>query len=97
MALDLEKAGWNVIPVDQAQITAAINKKQELQYKPVWFAYNYVKVVEVDDKGKVINPNPEAGFYLVPVSDELVENGSFEKIANKLPEGWSTGERTHKG
>ena len=71
VVLDVEKAGWNVAPIDQTKITERINRNEEMQFDPLFFAYNQVKVVEVDGDGNVIDPNTEAGFYLVSDSEEL--------------------------
>ena len=86
--IEVEKAGWNFVPLTQAKITAAINRSEEMQYDPLWFAYNNIKVVEVDEKGKAIGEKSSAGFYLVPVSDELVKNGSFENTSGDTISDW---------
>ena len=65
LELDFNEPGWNVIPLDAATLTGLVNKNEELKMNPVWFAYNHLKVVEVDKKGKVIDQNPTTGFYLL--------------------------------
>jgi len=71
VVLEAKEAGWNIVPIDASAITAAINKTEELKFDPLWFAWNQLKVVEVDDNGKVINSKMKGGFYLVPGSGEL--------------------------
>ena len=66
----IEKAGWNIIPVDEKMITDAVNELEELKYSPDFFAYNYLKVVEVTKEGEIIDANPEAGFYMVPAGEK---------------------------
>lgn len=48
VVLEVEKAGWNVVPVDKAAITMAINGLEEMQYDSLYFAYNYPKVAEIE-------------------------------------------------
>jgi hypothetical protein len=71
-----QDAGWQRLPVSELQITKSINEIEQFQFDPAFFAYNYVKLVEVDDRGKVIE-HPEAGFFLVPESEELA-SGALE-------------------
>jgi len=71
LSLSFNTAGWNVVDVNETDITVSINALEELKFDPLWFAYNQVKIVEVDANGTVIDPDPTAGFYLVPVSAEL--------------------------
>ena len=63
--------GWNIVPLDQDALTASINMGAEMTYDPLWFAYNHLKVVAVDNGGNAVNQIPDAGFYLVPDGDEL--------------------------
>jgi hypothetical protein len=65
-----EDAGWQRLPVSGLQATKAINEIEQFQFDPAFFAYNYVKLVEVDDRGKVVE-HPEAGFFLVSEGEEL--------------------------
>ena len=62
-----EKRGWQWIPIDAGQITAAINGLQELKFDPTFFAYNHLQIVGAN--GKAIS---DAGFYMVPVGKNLV-------------------------
>jgi Glycoside hydrolase 123, catalytic domain/Glycoside hydrolase 123 N-terminal domain len=61
--VEVEKAGWNVVPLSESDITTAINKLEEYSFDPLFLAYNQVKVV---------GQETEAGFYLVPDSTELM-------------------------
>ena len=71
VTLSVEHAGWNAVPIDASTLTAAINKNEELKFDPLWFAWNQLKIVEVDDHGRVSDSNVRGGFCLVPESDEL--------------------------
>src|SRR3989442_11811514 len=64
--VDAESAGWNLVAINEGQITGAINRLEDLQFDPLWFAYNYLTAVEVDASGRLVDPNIEAGFYLIP-------------------------------
>ena len=57
VVVDVEQAGWNIIPVDQITITDRVNRNEELQFDPMFFAYNQFKVATVDNDGKVTNPS----------------------------------------
>jgi len=65
-----QDAGWQHLPVSELQLTKSINEIEQFQFDPAFFAYNYVKLVEVDERGKVVE-HPEAGFFLVPQHEEL--------------------------
>lgn len=71
VVMDSPQAGWIEIPIDQDAITASINACEQLRYDSRWLAYNHLKVIELDEQGNVIGENPDAGFYVIPVSDEL--------------------------
>ena len=71
VTLEVKEAGWNAVPIDASAITAAVNKNEELKFDPLWFAWNQLKIVEVDDHGRVSDSNVRGGFCLVPQSDEL--------------------------
>ena len=62
VTLTVEHAGWNAVPIDASTITATINKNEELKFDPLWFAWNQLKVVEVDDHGRVSNSEVRGGF-----------------------------------
>ena len=55
VVVEAKEAGWNAVSIDASAITLAINKNEELKFDPLWFAWNQLKVVEVDNKGKLIN------------------------------------------
>ncbi|MFP6767510.1 MAG: glycoside hydrolase domain-containing protein [Planctomycetaceae bacterium] len=79
---DSEKPGWQLLPLDEARITAAINKISPFRFDPHYFAYNGLRIVEVDDDGRVVDGDVEAGFTLVPVGPNLAANvlgGTSEK------------------
>ncbi|MBI3921581.1 MAG: DUF4091 domain-containing protein [Armatimonadetes bacterium] len=69
--IETKQAGWHVIPVDETIITSAINRLEEMQYSPTFFAYNYMKVAEVGSKGHTQDLGEEAGFFLVLAGEEL--------------------------
>lgn len=50
----VDKPGWARIPLDEEVITQAINGIEEFKYDPQFFAYNYIKVVELDRKGRPV-------------------------------------------
>jgi len=66
VAVEVKKAGWNVVPISTSQLITAINKLEEMQYDLRWFDFNQLKVVEVNRNSKVIDSNPIAGFILSP-------------------------------
>ena len=71
VVIDVEAPGWQRVPVTEQAITDAINGLGPFRFDPAFFAWNAVKVVEVDDAGAARGPVPEAGFYLVPKGEEL--------------------------
>jgi len=93
--LEVKEAGWNAVPIDASTITAAINKNEELKFDPLWFAWNQLKIVEVDDHGRVSDSNVRGGFCLVPESDELLRrklparNRKLRSRRKKGPITWS--------
>ena len=70
--IEVNEPGLNGVPITPAAIVAAINRLEEMQYSSIWFDYNRFKVVEVDSSGNVTDPNPVAGFSVVPESGELI-------------------------
>ncbi len=60
----VESPGWNQIPLDEKQITGAINAIEEFQYDAQFFAYNYLKVIQPAPGGSA--SEIEAGFYMIP-------------------------------
>ena len=90
LVVDVEQSGWTTVPISAFEITSAVNRLEEMHYDPLWFAYNHLKVVEVDSQGRVIDPEPVAGFYLIPESEELIDPGllgSKETIEIEVEEG----------
>lgn len=71
ITLKIDNPGWTAIPLDEKTITAAINQLEELQYDPQFFAYNYVKLIEVDEFGNTIHAQLDSGFCKVPQGDKL--------------------------
>ena len=82
--------GLQVLDITPDSITAAINQNEDIKYNPKHFDYNRVQVVEYTVDGATIGIVPNAGFYLTPVSGEMVYNGSFELVSGTLPTGWVT-------
>ena len=88
VTLEVKETGWNAVPIDASTITEAVNKNEELKFDPLWFAWNQLKVVEVDDHEKVLDPNVRGGFCLVPESDELfVEEITGKEQKVQIPTG----------
>ena len=71
--------GWHRIPITEAQITAAINALDPLEYRDAAFAYNYLRCVEVDAGGHAIDPDAAGGFYLVETGPDLT-GGWTERV-----------------
>lgn len=65
------EAGWQQLPIDQAAITEAINAIDPFKYDPLYFAFNDLRIVEVDAEGRVIDDNVDAGFFLALEGKEL--------------------------
>ena len=72
LSATMDKAGWCVIPIDEAAITSKVNAIEELAFDPLFFAYNQLRVVETDRDGRPIDSEAEAGFHIVPLSANLV-------------------------
>ena len=68
-----EQDGWVRIPLSAEKITDTINRTSRFQFDADFFAFNAVRLVEVDESGQVVNAHPEAGFYLTPVGKDLAE------------------------
>ena len=94
VTLEADSAGWNDIPLTPAKITAQINRLEQLQYDPKWFATNTIKVVQIDEAGNSIGEVSTGGFYLIPDGEELIRNGSFEEVSDGMPLDWT--ERSNK-
>ncbi len=71
--VDVRQTGWNVIPLDEADISQAISQLEEYSFDPMFLAYNHVWIGQVDPMGRGYAPLPEAGFYLVTRPQELVK------------------------
>lgn len=65
VTIETDSAGWQEIPLTAADIVSAINTREELKYDSRWFAYNHVKIVNVDEAGTTLNEPVEAGFHLI--------------------------------
>lgn len=74
VVIDVLSSGLVHIPVDEKMITEAINNLEEMKYNPLYFAYNYVKVIETDENGKTIGHLANSGFYLVTDDRNIAEN-----------------------
>ena len=72
VVIEVKQAGWHRVPVTESRLISAINRLEEMEYHDTWFAYNHLKVVEVDADGKIIDPRPVAGFHLIPEGNELI-------------------------
>ena len=71
LVVDAKESGWQVVPVTPSAITAAVNSNEELKFDPLWFDYNNVKAVAVDQSGKALGAVASVGFYLVAEGEEL--------------------------
>ena len=78
LTVEIDQPGWQVIPVTGADILSAVNELEEFTFDPLWFAADYLKVVEVDGEGTVVDPDPAAGFYLVADPPDLALAGMAE-------------------
>jgi len=66
--IEVEAAGWNVIPLREEQICAAIGQLEEYSFDPTFLAYNHVRVFA----GNAPDAVPDAAFYLIAAPEELV-------------------------
>ena len=73
LVVDADAPGWHQVPVSDQAITTAINRREEMPYQSIWFAYNHVKIVALDPDGNA--QAADAGFHLVPSGPELVDPG----------------------
>ncbi|MCP4812591.1 MAG: hypothetical protein GY888_08795, partial [Planctomycetaceae bacterium] len=71
--VDVQQTGWNVIPLDEADISQAISQLEEYSFDPMFLAYNHVRIGQVDSSGRGYTLLPEAGFYLVTNPQELIK------------------------
>ena len=72
LTVESDRAGWSWIPIDEADITSKVNALEPLSFDPTFFAYNQLRVVEVDSTGNPVDSDPKAGFYVVPLSGNLI-------------------------
>lgn len=72
IVVESKRSGWSVVNITATQITQAINACEEMVYDSLWFDYNRLKVIEMGADGQN-RERVDAGFYLVPVSEELVD------------------------
>ena len=63
--IEVDAAGWTMVPLAETDISTAIGALEEYTFDPVFLAYNHVHVVEADAAGAVIDPSPEIGYYLL--------------------------------
>jgi len=75
LTLEFDEPGWQVVPVTAADMVGAVNRIEEFTFDPLWFAADYLKVVEVGGDGIVTDTDPAAGFYLVPDPRDLALAG----------------------
>ena len=68
---DSERDGWVRIALSPDRITDAVNQAGRFQFDARYFAFNAVALIEVDETGQVVDPHPEAGFYLSPIGKDL--------------------------
>ena len=80
-------AGEYLLDLTAGEITAWVNEQADFRFRPDLFAFENVRLVEIDAGGNVIDADVEAGFRYVPGA-ELVVNGDFEQQAEGVPLGW---------
>jgi hypothetical protein len=78
LTVEIDEPGWQVVPVTATDIMAAVNRLEEFTFDPLWFAADYLKVVEIGRDGTVADTDPAAGFYLVPDPRDLARAGMEE-------------------
>jgi len=84
LVTETSESGWHKLAIDGQKLTTLINDLEQFKYNPDYIAYNYAKLVEVDESGNVINRDPEAGFYLIEKGENLASNALQEKV-QKFP------------
>ena len=67
----VEQSGWSVLSITEEEISSAIGRLEEYAFEPMFFAYNQLKMVEVDASGKVLRGSLRGGFCLVTDGREL--------------------------
>ncbi|MBI3921947.1 MAG: hypothetical protein HY318_11070, partial [Armatimonadetes bacterium] len=88
ITINVPTPGRYQIELTPESVTEWINEQADLKFNPRFFAFDNVKLVEVDAKGAVINAKVEAGYRML-VGKELVINGDFEQQESGKPVGWS--------
>lgn len=73
LVIEVDRSGWQRLAITAEQITTVINRLEEMPYQPIWFGYNHLKVVAVDQAGGTLDHQLQAGFHLVPAGPELVD------------------------
>ena len=64
--IQTDRPGWHILPIDEAEITRAWNRIEEMRFDPTFFAYNDVKVIETQPDGVPVDLGGRAGFFVVP-------------------------------
>ena len=88
-------AGEYQLDLTPETITAWINEKADFKFDRKYFGYDNVRLVEIDSRGSVVNPDVEAGYGIV-IGRELVVNGGFEEQENGKPLGWQVSHEAFK-
>lgn len=70
--VEASAAGWCVVPVAPDDLTRLVNRCEDLPFDSRWCAYNFVRVLDVTAPSAGEDAEVEAGFYLIPVGEELV-------------------------
>ena len=76
----VEQAGWSVLPVTEGDISSAIGKLEEYSFEPMFLAYNQLRMVEVDARGRLGDGALEGGFCLVTSQQDLVHKDPVQAI-----------------
>ncbi|MBB75516.1 MAG: hypothetical protein CMJ75_13500 [Planctomycetaceae bacterium] len=77
----VEQSGWSVLSITEEEISSAIGRLEEYAFEPIFFAYNQLKMVEVDASGKLLRGSLRGGFCLVTDGRELAHQDPTQAIA----------------
>jgi len=84
VTIQADTPGWHTVPLTSADIVRAVNVNEQLAFDPTWFAFNQVKVVEVDDAGRTVNGDFDAGFALVLDEQQLIPADALDGSREQL-------------
>jgi hypothetical protein len=88
IAITIPAPGRYRVNLTPELVTAWINERADFKFVADRFAYDQVRLVEVDRKGRPVAGQGSAGYCLA-VGPELIVNGGFEDRKDGLPVGWT--------